>query len=110
MNPPYINSFDQKSMDATFRLSNAAPQYQSSHSGAWKRYEELLAAYATEVCAKMLKGTLHVYTGTSLSYLKEPDVRAATTMTKPPQLQQMVSRHQPDQPINETLILISIRM
>ena len=94
MNPPYINSFDQKSMEATFRLSNAAPQYQTSHGGPWKRYEELLAAYATEVCAKLLKGTLYVYTGTEINkYVKEPYERTQGTLKKP-----QVSLRQPDQP------------
>ena len=82
-------------MDVTFRLSNAAPQCQTSHGGPWKRYEELLAAYATEVCAKLLKGTLYVYTGTEINtYVVEPYERTQGTLKKP-----QVSLRQRDQPI-----------
>ena len=97
MNPSFINSFDKGCMEATFRLSNAALQYKASCDGPWKRYEELLATYVKEVCAKQHGGTLYVYTGTALSHVKEPDVIAPTTMTKPPQLQPGVIRRKPRQ-------------
>ena len=101
MNPSLLNSFDKSRMEATFRLSNAAPQYKTSGGGPWKRYEELLAAYAKEVCARELKGTLYVYTGTALTFVegqKEPDERVPHSMKRS---RSKVSRRQPDQPINK---------
>ena len=86
MNPSYINTFDQARTDLTFKLSNAAPQYQTSNGGPWKAYERKLADYAKDECAAKYRGTLYVYTGTALNYVPghEPAVKVSGYITKPP--------------------------
>ena len=91
MNPSYINTFLQARSDLTFKLSNAAPQYQTSNGGPWNAYERKLADYAKEVCARRYGGTLYVYTGTALSYVPghEPAAKVSDYITKPPFIPQV---------------------
>ena len=66
MNPSGINSFDENFMKATFTLTNAAPQFESSNSGPWNKYEDRIRQYAKCPCGNDIRGgTLYLLTGTS---------------------------------------------
>jgi len=66
MNPSGINTFDTDFMKATFTLSNAAPQFETSNSGPWETFEEKIRKYAKGTCGSGTRsGTLYLLTGTS---------------------------------------------
>ena len=66
MNPSGINSFDENFMKATFTLTNAAPQFETSNSGPWNTFEKRIREYAKGTCgASSRSGTLYLLTGTS---------------------------------------------
>ncbi|RMX43028.1 hypothetical protein pdam_00001792 [Pocillopora damicornis] len=66
MNPTAINTFDINSLEATFTLTNAVPQYIASNSGPWKIFEANIRRYAKETCGSRARnGTLYLLTGTS---------------------------------------------
>ena len=66
MNPSGINSFDKNFMMATFTLTNAAPQFETSNSGPWHIFEGRIRKYAKSTCgAGSRSGTLYLLTGTS---------------------------------------------
>ncbi|KAL9964473.1 hypothetical protein ACROYT_G028119 [Oculina patagonica] len=66
MDPLAINSFDKSFMEATFTLTNAAPQYIASNSGPWQIFEAKVRRYAQNSCAnRTRRGTLFLLTGTS---------------------------------------------
>lgn len=66
MNPAAINTFDVNSLEATFTLTNAVPQYIPSNSGPWKIFEANIRRYAKETCGSRARnGTLYLLTGTS---------------------------------------------
>ena len=63
MNPLGINTFDKRFMKATFTLTNAVPQYQTSNSGPWQMFETRIRNYA-KTCGNR-RGTLYLLTGKS---------------------------------------------
>lgn len=66
MNPSGINSFDIHFMTATFNLTNAAPQFETSNSGPWQEFERRISKYARSTCGvDSRNGTLYLLTGTS---------------------------------------------
>lgn len=66
MDPLAINSFDKSFMEATFTLTNAAPQYIASNSGPWQIFEAKIRRYAQNSCGnRSRRGTLYLLTGTS---------------------------------------------
>lgn len=66
MNPAGINTFDIYSLEATFTLTNVAPQYVASISGHWEIFEAKIRRFATETCgSRSRNGTLYLLTGTS---------------------------------------------
>ena len=66
MDPLAINSFDKSFMEATFTLTNAAPQYVASNSGPWQIFEAKVRRYAQNSCGSRSRlGTLYLLTGTS---------------------------------------------
>lgn len=66
MNPSGINSFDKNYMKATFTLTNAAPQFETSNSGPWQTFENKIRKYAKTTCGSGTRGgTLYLLTGTS---------------------------------------------
>ena len=53
-------------MQATFTLTNAAPQYVASNSGPWQIFEAKIRSYAQNFCgSRARQGTLYLLTGTS---------------------------------------------
>lgn len=66
MNPIGINTFDTRFMKATMTLTNAVPQYETSNSGPWQRFEKKIKKYAQNMCGcGTRRGTLYLLTGTS---------------------------------------------
>ena len=66
MNPLGINTFDAKYARATFTLTNAAPQYETSNNGPWQLFEGRIAKYVENMCGTAARGgTLYPLTGTS---------------------------------------------
>lgn len=79
MNPSGINSFDQNFMEATFTLTNAAPQFETSNSGPWQMFEVRISKYAKSTCGSGNRGgTLYLLTGTSNFGLKPGPVQDTT--------------------------------
>ena len=64
MNPSALNTFDKAFMKATFTLSNAVPQFQTSNSGPWQVFETRIRNYAKNTCGPR-GGTLYLLTGKS---------------------------------------------
>ena len=64
MNPLTLNTFDKSFMKATFTLSNAVPQFETSNSGPWKDFETRIHNYAKKRCGPQ-GGTLYLLTGKS---------------------------------------------
>jgi len=53
-------------MKATFTLSNAVPQFQTSNNGPWKIFETRIRNYAKNSCGSPVRGgTLYLLTGKS---------------------------------------------
>lgn len=71
MDPSGINSFNETFMKATFTLSNAAPQFQTSNDGPWSTFEDKIRNYTKNSC----RGTMYLLTGTS-DYGLIPDPHA----------------------------------
>lgn len=66
MNPAGINTFDIHSLEATFTLTNVAPQYIASNSGQWEIFEAKIRRFAIQTCgSRSRNGTLYLLTGTS---------------------------------------------
>ena len=66
MDPLAINTFDKRFMEATYTLTNAAPQYVASNSGPWQIFEAAIRSYAKNSCgSRARQGTLYLLTGTS---------------------------------------------
>ena len=66
MDPLAINSFNKSFMQATYTLTNAAPQYVASNSGPWQTFEAKIRSYAQDFCgSRARQGTLYLLTGTS---------------------------------------------
>ena len=86
MNPLGINTFDKNFMKATFTLTNAAPQFQTSNSGPWQTFEGKIRKYAQTTCGtNARRGTLYLLTGTSSIGLKPgpvPDTTIPLPFTK----------------------------
>jgi len=64
MNPLTLNTFDKSFMKATFTLSNAVPQFETSNSGPWQAFETRIRNYAKNTCGPQ-GGTLYLLTGKS---------------------------------------------
>lgn len=64
MNPLVLNTFSKSFMKATFTLSNAVPQFETSNSGPWQAFETRIRDYAKNTCGS-LGGTLYLLTGKS---------------------------------------------
>ena len=64
MNPLTLNTFDKSFMKATFTLSNAVPQFETSNSGPWQAFETRIRNYAENRCGPQ-GGTLYLLTGKS---------------------------------------------
>lgn len=64
MNPSGINTFDKSFMKATFTLTNAVPQFETSNSGDWEKFETKIRNYAQNDCGPK-GGTLYLLTGKS---------------------------------------------
>ena len=64
MNPLVLNTFSRSFMKATFTLSNAVPQFETSNNGPWKIFEGRIRDYAENTCGP-LGGTLYLLTGKS---------------------------------------------
>ena len=64
MNPLALNTFDKRFMKATFTLSNAIPQFETSNSGPWQTFETRIRNYAKNRCGPQ-GGTLYLLTGKS---------------------------------------------
>ena len=64
MNPLTLNTFDKRFMEATFTLSNAVPQFETSNSGPWRTFETRIRNYAKNRCGPQ-GGTLYLLTGKS---------------------------------------------
>ena len=64
MNPLGINTFDKSFMKATFTLTNAVPQFETSNSGPWQTFETRIRNYAQNTCGSR-GGTLYLLTGKS---------------------------------------------
>lgn len=64
MNPLGLNTFDKAFTKATFTLSNAVPQFETSNSGPWQTFETRIRKYAKQKCGPR-GGTLYLLTGKS---------------------------------------------
>jgi len=64
MNPVTLNTFDKSFMNATFTLSNAVPQFETSKNGPWRAFETRIRNYAKNTCGPR-GGTLYLLTGKS---------------------------------------------
>jgi len=64
MNPLTLNTFDKSFMKATFTLSNAVPQFETSNVGPWHAFETRIRNYAKNTCGPR-GGTLYLLTGKS---------------------------------------------
>ncbi|XP_078347099.1 uncharacterized protein LOC144632343 [Oculina patagonica] len=64
LNPLGINTFDTSFMKATFTLTNAVPQFETSNSGDWQIFETRIRDYAQNDCGRK-GGTLYLLTGKS---------------------------------------------
>ncbi|XP_074628685.1 uncharacterized protein LOC141886435 [Acropora palmata] len=64
MNPSHINSYDQNHQIATFKYTNAVPQFAGHNRNSWKKYEGKIADYVKTVCGPK-GGNMHLITGTS---------------------------------------------
>lgn len=64
MNPLGINTFDKSFMKATFTLTNAVPQFETSNSGPWQTFETKIRNYTQNSCGPQ-GGTLYLLTGKS---------------------------------------------
>lgn len=69
LNPSYINSYDQNHQIATFKYTNAVPQYVSHNRRSWKSFEGIIADYVKTDCG-LKGGNMHLITGTS-NYLRD---------------------------------------
>ena len=69
MNSLGINTFDKSFMKATFTLSNAVPQFETSNNGPWQTFETRIRNYAQNTCGPR-GGTLYLLTGKSKYGLK----------------------------------------
>ena len=79
MNPSGINTFDTNFMKATFTLTNAAPQFETSNSGPWQKFEGRIRQYAQTTCgSNARRGTLYLLTGTSTIGLAPGPVQDTT--------------------------------
>ena len=66
MNPLALNTFSKSYMKATFTLSNAVPQFETSNSGPWQIFETRIRNYAKNSCGPRGQGgTLYLLTGKS---------------------------------------------
>ncbi|KAJ7360383.1 hypothetical protein OS493_017015 [Desmophyllum pertusum] len=65
MNPLGINTFDKRFMRATFTLTNAVPQYQTSNNEDWQEFETRISNYAKTCGSNTRRGTLYLLTGKS---------------------------------------------
>ncbi len=76
MNPLGINTFDKSFMKATFTLTNAVPQFETSNSGPWQTFETRIRNFAQNTCGPQ-GGTLYLLTGKS-SYGLTIDAKGRT--------------------------------
>lgn len=92
LNPSYINSYDQNHQIATFKYTNAVPQYQSSNRGSWKDLEVKIANYVEESCIEV-GANMYLITGTS-NYLFDSTNGRTGPMTElfPPGNQKAILR------------------
>ena len=86
MNPSGINSFDINFMKATFTLTNAVSQFDTSNSGPWQDFEEKIKDYAKITCGSQTRqGTLYLLTGRSengLNAVPKPHVTNTFTVRR----------------------------
>ncbi|KAK2555672.1 hypothetical protein P5673_022699 [Acropora cervicornis] len=68
LNPSHINSYDQNHQIATFKYTNAVPQFAGHNRISWREYEGKIANYVKTVCGPK-GGNMHLITGTS-NYLR----------------------------------------
>ncbi|XP_015755802.1 PREDICTED: nuclease-like isoform X2 [Acropora digitifera] len=68
LNPSHINSYDQNHQIATFKYTNAVPQFPGHNRISWRQYEAKIANYVKDICGKA-GGNMHLITGTS-NYLR----------------------------------------
>ncbi|XP_044170119.1 uncharacterized protein [Acropora muricata] len=68
LNPNKINSYDQNHQIATFKYTNAVPQFAGHNRNSWKTFEAKITNYVKTVCGPK-GGNMHLITGTS-NYLR----------------------------------------
>ena len=83
MNPMGINTFDKNFMRATFTLTNAAPQFETSNKFDWENFETRIRTYAKSICGRIHGGTIYLLTGTS-DYGLIPDPATGTMVQDHP--------------------------
>ncbi|XP_068733518.1 uncharacterized protein [Montipora capricornis] len=76
LNPNYINSYDKNHQIATFKYTNAVPQYQSSNRRSWRVFEAKIAKYVKTNC-KQVGSNMYLITGTS-NYLFDSSTNGRT--------------------------------
>lgn len=82
MNPVMLNTFSKDFMKATFTFSNAVPQFETSNSGPWERFETRLQKYAKTGCGSE-GGTLYLLTGKSVYGVRIEDSTPVQDTTIP---------------------------
>ena len=63
LNPSLINSYDKNHQIATFKYTNAVPQFARHNRGSWRVFEAKIANYVKRECGPK-EGKMYLITGT----------------------------------------------